>query len=140
MYSLHFLTALANSLPLSLLFAFLLRRPGIWGNFYLFLLAVLLGSWAGGLWLPPLGPRVAEVPWGGFFLSALILSVLFSLMPSPHLSNPPGHSAGGQDSKPERQPAAQIFLGLFGGCLILGLTFLILGRYFLIWLFSPFPL
>ena len=78
MYFLHFLTALGNSLLLGFLFVFVFRRTGIRANFYFFLLAVLLGSWAGGLWLPPVGPRVAGVPWGSFFLSALILSTFFS--------------------------------------------------------------
>jgi len=139
MYFLHFLTALANSLLLSFLFVFVLRRTGIWGNFYFFL-AVLLGSWAGGIWFPPVGPRIAGIPWGTFFLSGLIFSTLFALMPSPHVPNPSCGSAGERDSCPERQPEAQIFLILFGGGLILALSLLILGGYFLIWLFSPDPL
>jgi hypothetical protein len=140
MYFLHFLTALGNSLLLSFLFVFVFRRTGIRANFYFFLLAVLLGSWAGGLWLPPVGPRVAGVPWGSFFLSALILSTFFFLMAAPHFSNPSGGSAEGRDHHPEQEADAQIFMGLFGGCLILALGLLILARYFLIWLFSPDPL
>jgi hypothetical protein len=140
MYFLHFLTALGNSLVLSFLFVFVLRRTGIWGNFYFFSLAVLLGSWAGGLWLPPLGPRVAGVPWGTFFLTGLIFSVLFSLMPLPQESNPAGGSDGDRDSPPEGQIDPDLFLGFLGGFLILAFSFLILAGYFLTWLFSPFPL
>ena len=140
MYFLHFLTALANSLLLSLLFVFVLRRTGIWGNFYFFLLSVMLGSWAGGLWLPPVGPWVAGVPWGSFFLAGLILSALFSLMSLPQDPNPSGGSEGDRDSHPEGQIDPHLFLGFFGGFLILAFSFLILAGYFLAWLFYPFPL
>ena len=124
----------------SLLFVFVLRRTGIWGNFYFFLLSVLLGSWAGGLWLPPVGPWVAGVPWGSFFLAGLILSALFSLMSLPQDPNPSGGSEGDRDSHPEGQIDPHLFLGFFGGFLILAFSFLILAGYFLAWLFYPFPL
>ena len=138
MFFFHFLTALATSLVLGSVFALVFRGRSPGGNFYFFILIVLLASWAGGLWMPPLGPSWGGVPGGTFFLSGLVFGFLLSLLMRADLSNPGGTSSGDKPKTSEFEQEARSFLGFFVGFLAISLTALILARYLLILLFSPF--
>jgi hypothetical protein len=141
MFFSHFLTALVTSLVLGSFFALLFRGRTPAGNLYFFILIVLLASWAGGLWMPPLGPSWGGVPWGTFFLSGLVFGFLLFLLMRADLSNPGGISSGDQPKTPEFEQEPRSFLGFFlVGFLAISLTALILGRYLLILLFTPLPL
>ncbi len=139
MFFFHFLTALATSLVLGSVFALLFRERSPGGNLYFFILIVLLASWAGGLWMPPLGPSWGAVPWGTFFLSGLVFGLLLSLLIRADLSNLGGTSSGDKPRTSEFEQEPRSFLGFFIGFLAISLTASILAWYFLIFLFSPFP-
>jgi hypothetical protein len=139
MFFFHFLTALASSLVLGSVFALLFRGRSPGGNLYFFILIVLLASWAGGLWMPALGPSWGGVPWGTFFLSGLVFAFLLSPLMRADLSSPGRTSSGDKPKTSEFGQEPRSFLGIFVGFLAISLTASILAWYFLIFLFSPFP-
>ncbi len=49
------------------------EHPGLT---FLELLILLLATWAGGLWILPLGPRVWGVSWAGFVAAGLFVALL----------------------------------------------------------------
>lgn len=56
------------------------RRPG---NLLLIFLSLLLGAWAGGLWIMPFMERISGIYWAAFILAALVyaLVIYFFLWP-----------------------------------------------------------
>jgi hypothetical protein len=139
MFFSHFLTALATSLVLGSVFALVFRGRSPWANSYFFVLIVLLASWAGGLWMPALGPSWGGVPWGTFFLSGLVFGFLLSLLMRANLPSPRGESSGDKPKASDLEQEPRSILGFFVvGFLAISLIALILAWYFLIFLFSPF--
>jgi hypothetical protein len=43
---------------------------------FFLLLVILLGTWAGGIWLVPIGPRLWGASWLGFLIVGLLVSLL----------------------------------------------------------------
>lgn len=87
MFWIDILLGLAVSVILTAAFAGTLRRRGSWTSTALFWLVVFLASWAGGVWLTPIGPRlwgVAGVPFvvAGIF-AALVLAGMAALVAPP---------------------------------------------------------
>jgi uncharacterized membrane protein len=62
----------------SLLSLYLLRRSGYKMAFSWLFLLMLLATWAGGLWISPVGPAVEGVVWLPFAIAG-VLVVLFLL-------------------------------------------------------------
>jgi hypothetical protein len=76
--------ALISGLVFSAIFAIGLRRGGPWSSLPPFFILVFLGTWAGALWLKPLGPELFGVPWLSFLLVGLFISfVLAAAEPCP---------------------------------------------------------
>jgi hypothetical protein len=71
-----FLFSLIVSLILTSIFVLILRRKGFRSNYFFFFAIILLASWAGGIWLQPVGPRL----WGAYLLSFLIVGLIFALL------------------------------------------------------------
>lgn len=76
MVLIHFLFALSISLLLVALFAGSYRRDERWQDIFLIFFLIFLASWAGGLWLAPIGPLV----WGVSLVPFLVTGVLFALL------------------------------------------------------------
>jgi hypothetical protein len=51
------------------------RRTG----FGWFFLIVLIATWAGGVWLRPLGPSWGDIRWLQFLIAGLVVVLLFAL-------------------------------------------------------------
>ena len=80
-----------------------IRRIGAWPIFVIFFLPVLLGSWAGALWLVPAGP----VLWGVYWVPILCVGlatalILASFIPRGTRSSvDPPHPAPPRAAQPE---------------------------------------
>ena len=64
------------ALVFSVIFAWIIRRQGPRGGFFWFFLIILLATWAGGIWIGPIGP----VLWGVYWLPFLFIGFIFSLI------------------------------------------------------------
>ena len=68
-------------------------RPASWhGGLFLFLL-LLLVTWAGGLWLVPVGPELWGVAWLSFLIMGLLAAMIIIAIAVP-VTRPPRPGAG----------------------------------------------
>lgn len=75
----EFLMSLAVSLTVCVLFALATRSRTRRTGFAYFFLFVLLASWAGGVWIRPFGPVLANIRWLQFLVAGLLAVLLFAL-------------------------------------------------------------
>lgn len=73
-----FFVALLVALALGGLFVWGTRKEGRDGLLWLFLL-ILLGTWAGGIWLRPFGPVLLGVHWLTFIAAGAIVVLLLTV-------------------------------------------------------------
>ncbi len=78
----HFLFALIVATLITSIFVFIFRRTGPWSVFIFFLL-VFLGTWAGGIWLMPMGTTIWNIYWLPFLIAGIIFALLISLVETP---------------------------------------------------------
>ncbi len=76
MILIDFLFALFFALVIGGLFAAAFRTRGPWDSLLLFLLVILLFTWAGGAWITPFGP----VLWGGYWLPFLVIALIITVL------------------------------------------------------------
>jgi hypothetical protein len=87
MFFVHLIFALCIALILSAVFAWGLRQKGPWASFVAFFLLIFLASWAGGVWLQPMGPFLWGYQWVPFLLVGLIFALFLAAIPvSPESS------------------------------------------------------
>lgn len=89
MFFLHLFFALCIALLIAAVFTVAARRRGREADFVMVLLVVFFGSWAGGLWLAPVGPVLWSVSWLPFFLMGLLFALILAAFPGP-----PGRERG----------------------------------------------
>jgi hypothetical protein len=75
--------AIAIALIVVLLFSLVFRYRGPWNNVLWFFVVVLMGTWAGGVWLTPVGPAVGGFYWLPFLMAGLIVSLLLAATAIP---------------------------------------------------------
>jgi len=112
------LVATAIGLIITTIFAAIFKRRGPWASMWLFLLLVLLASWAGGLWIAPFGPVVSDRYWA----PSLVTGLLFALLMA---AATPSYQV--RHSSVENETAVTI--SLFFWMLLLGLATIILIAY-----------
>ena len=81
------LVALIIAAVLSVTFALTTRSRGDRTGFIWFFLIILMGAWAGGIWLQPFGPAFREVRWIPFLAIGLIFAIFvtqFGSRKPPH--------------------------------------------------------
>lgn len=79
----EFVFAFVIALALSLIFVYGFRRRGPWTNFYIFFLIIFLATWAGGLWIMPIGPSISGIFWLPFLLVGAIFALLLAAASPP---------------------------------------------------------
>jgi hypothetical protein len=94
MFISELLFALLIAFILAMIFGIGLRGYG-WGiGFFLFFIVLFLVTWAGGIWITPIGPLWWGVPWLSFlFVGLLIALIMSALIPNrrrPVKGEPPG--------------------------------------------------
>lgn len=123
----HLLTALIVAAGLSAVFIAAFRRRGF-EQAAVFFTVVFLGAWAGGIWLPPLGPQLGGVSW----LSFLIVGLVFALVLAAAVpSFPPGTTVQLlKEGEKSGETKKSLVLGVYFWTLVMVLMILIVGRYF----------
>jgi hypothetical protein len=72
------LFALFVALLLTAIFAGGFRRSGPWTGFIVFFIIIFLASWAGGIWIGPIGSAVFGIFWIPFVFAGLIFALLLA--------------------------------------------------------------
>jgi hypothetical protein len=67
------------ALVFSVVFAWIIRKQGARGGFFWFFLIILLATWAGGIWIAPIGPVLLGVYWLPFIFIAFVFSLILSI-------------------------------------------------------------
>jgi hypothetical protein len=75
----EFLMSLAVALIVCVLFALFTRSRTRRTGFVWFFLFILLATWAGGVWIRPFGPALANIRWLQFLVVGLLAVLLVAL-------------------------------------------------------------
>ncbi len=121
------LFALAVSLFLTVVFAVIGRQAKSPRRVIVFALLVFFSSWAGGIWITPVGPAILGVYWLSFFAVGLIFALVLEGIAAFH-SRPvrPGSGEVRMDEKEEHEIESVfgtffwILLLAFIGVIVLG--------------------
>ncbi len=127
MFVVDFIAAFLVAFVLTVMFAGVLGRRGFrrWRDRFGFLLLVLLGSWAGGVWLVAFGPAISGTHWLPFLIAGIMVALLaLALMQLPKFRG--AVYTPGQD----REPAARLAIGLYFSITLLLFIVAICVRYF----------
>lgn len=131
MFYMEFIIAFSVALALSLIFVYGFRRKGPWTNFYTFFLIIFLATWAGGLWITPIGPSIRGIFWLPFLLVGAVFSLLLAAA-TPRSDQPSIELKTKKQVKKEE--TIEIAISIFMWILIIFLTLAIIVGY---WFYPP---
>lgn len=117
------MTALAVGILLTAILAATLPVRRLWRGWLLFFGVVLLAAWAGGVWLPPVGPSMFGIAWMPFLFVGLVIGLL--LAPSVRR----GARAAGQQARGDEKVAMETSFSVLIWVLMIGLAVAILLAY-----------
>jgi hypothetical protein len=128
MFFVHLLFALFVALILSAVFAIGFRKTGPWENIFILFMLIFLISWAGGVWLTPMGPPLWGAYWLPFLLVGVIVALLLAAVP---LGRKRESTVELVDVKKEEkeEKAALMIMGTFFWILVLALITVLFFRY-----------
>jgi hypothetical protein len=120
------LFALVVAFLLTLIFAVGFRHHGLGIGLMLFFLILFLATWAGGLWVTPIGPLWGGLPWLSFLMVGIVMALLLAAL------IPDGRRSRSADT-PERRATAEadtlVAIDVFFWVLIAGLLISIIIRH-----------
>ena len=128
MFFVDFLTALVIALILTGIFVFVFRSKRPWPSLLWFFLIILLSSWAGGVWMYPVGPPVRGISWLSFLIVGLLAALLISAATLPEPRESTVELVDLQEKESERKAAKRVF-NIFFWILFALLILVILTRY-----------
>ena len=121
--------ALIIALLLVALFSILFQIRGPWNNLLWFFLIVLLVTWAGGIWLSPMGPPIRQFYWLPFLVAGLIIALLLAAATIPMSREESTVELIDQEKRRAKRWVAGTALGIFFWLLVLLLLAAIFVRY-----------
>jgi MFS family permease len=62
------------------------KKHRTWKRIITIFLIILFASWAGGIWIAPVGPAILGIYWLSFFIVALILALIMETVSALHAS------------------------------------------------------
>ena len=117
------MTALAVGILLTAIVAATLPVRRLWRGWLLFFGVVLLAAWAGGVWLPPVGPSMFGIAWMPFLFVGLVIGLL--LAPSVRRRA----RAAGQQARGDGKVPMETTFSVLIWVLMIGLAVAILLAY-----------
>jgi hypothetical protein len=116
------LFAFGIGLVLTALFAGLLGRSGPWASIPVFFAVIFLASWAGGVWIAPIGPALFGVYWVPFVVFGLIIALLLAAAVKPRVP-----VETGEDDGRKQEPGKAAFDAFFFGLIVLLAVAILVG-------------
>jgi hypothetical protein len=125
----HLLIALGVAVVLSIALVLALGRESAFAGFAVTLVVIMLMSWAGGVWMRPIGPAAGGVYWLPFVLTGLLAALLIGTF---HYAKTVKQAPIPQRLKDERVHQAKVTaeLGLLFWVLLIVLVAVIGAAYF----------
>ncbi|MEJ2587367.1 MAG: hypothetical protein P8165_07240 [Deltaproteobacteria bacterium] len=120
-----FLFALLIALLLTVIFAGGLRGHGFGAALIFFFVVLLFGTWAGGVWITPIGTPVWGVSWLSFVLVGLFFALVLTALLPPH----PNRMKRVRPSEEEEDATPVVVFGVFFWIFIGGLIAAIITHY-----------
>ncbi len=109
------------------------RKPGatgIWSTLLFLFTFLFLVIWAGGIWLVPFGPRIFNIYWLPFIVSAITFSlIIITLIPPQTGGRPTIKLVKTNEKKKNDSSNSELALGIFFWFLIFALLAVIILRY-----------
>lgn len=127
MFVADLLVALLVALVLVAIFGMGVRGDSFGVGLFWFFFILFLATWAGGVWLPALGPAIMGVSWLTYLLVGLFFALLIMAL-LPPASPPPRPSTAGREV--EADAGAFAVLNIFFWILLVGLVAVITIAYF----------
>jgi hypothetical protein len=125
----HFLIALGVAVALSFILVQVLGRDKALTGFLVFMVIIMLMSWAGGVWMRPIGPAAGGIYWLPFVLTGLLVALLIGAF---HYTQSVRSAPIPPSKKEEKVHTAKVTteLGLFFWALLVVLIVVIGVAYF----------
>jgi hypothetical protein len=122
----HLLFAIGIGFVITAIITIGFRRRALKSSILLFLIIIILASWAGGLWINPMGPSAVGVYWLPFVIVGLIFAFILvsTLFTSPQRETDTVHVEQVESSA---ESAISIFLWLL---LVILALMIVLGYLF----------
>jgi hypothetical protein len=117
------MAALAVALLLTVVFAAGLGSSRLGPNWLIFFALVLLAAWAGGVWIPPVGPPVLGMYWVPFLFIGLVVAVLWAVTHGPRRVRPAA------PPRPEAEEEVGTTFSVLVWILMIGLAIAVLLAY-----------
>lgn len=118
--------ALLVALLLTAIFGLGVRREGFGVGLLFFFVLIFLFTWAGGVWIAPVGPLTWGAPWLSFVLVGLVFALLWAaVVPPPR--RPRSRREAAAQIRQDAETAA--LFNIFFWILAVGLLIAIVVRY-----------
>lgn len=120
MFFAEFAWAFVFGLLIGLIFYAALGRTGPWDGFVWFFVLLILGTWAIGAWIEPVGPLLWGVAWLPFLVAAVFIALLIAAVTPDvytrrHRRSGPALTEETTESEatPDAHDAAAVAIGIF---------------------------
>jgi hypothetical protein len=100
-------------------------QPGLWPSLLFLFFIIFFASWAGGVWLRPIGPAIGGVYWLSFVVVGLITAFLLAVAVMPR----PRQERLNAERKPRPETEARAALGTFFWILMIAFVVAIAFHY-----------
>ncbi len=97
-----------------------------WKKIVTIFLIILFTSWAGGVWITPVGPSFLGIYWISFFIIALILALVMEIMASLHATD----SNIDKRENQKKEETLEIVLSISFFMLMIAVIIIIIAGYF----------
>ena len=123
----EFLLSLFVALMLSMVFFVGFARANWKAGLAFYFLILFLATWAGGIWIVPVGPSLGGLFWMPFVAAGLMFALLLTAVLSRAPRQDPTEDPAAPPAKPEVMAATDAFFWL----LVIGLAVVIAAGYLL---------
>jgi hypothetical protein len=130
MFITELIIVFVTALLLTLIFGIGFRGQGLGLGLLFFFIVLFFVTWAGGLWLAPIGPLWWGVPWLSFLVVGLVVALLMAGFVPDNRPRRRIHRVGSENAPTKINTI--IAIDMFFWILIVGLLIAIISGHFII--------
>lgn len=126
MFFADFLIALIIAMFFTIVLAVSGQKHRSWVKILAIFLIILLTSWAGGVWITPVGPTFSGIYWISYFIIALILALIMEVVSTLHAAP----SKIDKKENQKKEESLEILLSISFFILLIVIIVIIIAGYF----------